>query len=199
MAWRGIEYLPWLYAPGVSRLQAIERWRPQLVGKLGGRVLEIGTGTGANLPYYDPGTHLIASEFDRTNLAYFRQHAPRPLPPLVQADAQSLPFADHSFDHVVCTLVLCSVADQASTLAEIRRVLRPSGHLHLIEHTRTDAAWLNAMLGGIAPLWRWLAGGCNVIRPTPTTLTTHGWTLLHHERRYAGFLRLLVVQPPPNA
>jgi SAM-dependent methyltransferase len=114
--------------------------RRQLLEGLEGDVLEIGAGTGFNLAYYPPGIRLVLLEPDphmRQKLAERIDTMGRPVE-VVDAMAEELPFPADSFDAVVATLVLCSVADVGRALLEIHRVLRPDGRLLLIEHVRGE-------------------------------------------------------------
>ena len=112
--------------------------RRRAVADLPGRVLELGAGTGLNFPFYRAATEVVAVEPDpdmRARAAARARAVDVPIQ-LVDAHAEQLPFADHSFDAAAITLVLCSVSDVAQSLAELRRVLRPGAPVHLVEHVR---------------------------------------------------------------
>jgi ubiquinone/menaquinone biosynthesis C-methylase UbiE len=136
-----------------------------------GRVLEVGAGTGLNLEHYpDEVAELVLTEpvqpmFERLRerVASTGKNAS-----VVQAPVEALPFPDASFDTVVCTLVLCSVADQQAALEEIRRVLRPGGRLLFVEHVRADDPRLARWQDRLTPLNRVLGRGCH---PNRTTLS----------------------------
>ena len=116
-------------------------FRRELLAGASGRVLEIGAGTGANLPSYGPGvTSLTLTEPDAAMLRRLERRAAGTALPaaIVQAAAEDLPVPGGSIDTVVSTLVLCGVADQARALAEARRVLAPGGRLLFLEHVRSD-------------------------------------------------------------
>lgn len=115
--------------------------RRELLAGASGRVLEIGAGTGADLPFYGPGvTSLTLTEPDAAMLRRLERRDAGTAPPstIVQAAAEDLPVPGGSIDTVVSTLVLCGVADQARALAEARRVLAPGGRLLFLEHVRSD-------------------------------------------------------------
>ena len=115
--------------------------RRELLTRAHGRVLEIGGGTGANLPLYgDAVTSLIVTEPDPSMLRRLETRAEEQDRPIdvVRAPAEELPFEDGSFDYAVSTLVLCGVEDQPRALNELRRVLKPDGQLLFIEHVRAD-------------------------------------------------------------
>ena len=112
--------------------------RARLLGDLEGEILELGAGTGLNLPHYRRASRIAAVEPSESMASRLRERAataPAPVE-VVEARAEALPFPNSSFDHVVCVLVLCSVTDLDAALAEARRVLRPHGTLVLLEHLR---------------------------------------------------------------
>lgn len=161
-------------------------WRADLLAHVGGTVLEIGAGTGANLPHYPEAvTRLVLAEPDpgmRRRLEQKLTAWGRPAE-VVDAAAERLPFDDDTFDAVVSTLVLCSVADQRGVLAELRRVLKPEGELVLIEHVRADARpdrerWQRR----IEPIWKRLAGNCHLTRDTAQALADAGFDTTTLER-----------------
>jgi len=141
-------------------------------------VVEIGPGPGANLRYYRPGTRLIAFEPGPEHHARLRRNAARRgvAVEIRARGGEDLDLPDASCDAVVATLVLCSVDDPASELAEIHRVLRPGGRLLFCEHvaappgsrTRRLQAWLRRP-------WRWLGGGCTLDRETHRLLHASGF------------------------
>jgi ubiquinone/menaquinone biosynthesis C-methylase UbiE len=158
--------------------------RPLVVGQARGRVLEIGAGTGASFPYYQHIQALVATDPDPFMLRRARRRA-RDLASRVQlqqAQAEALPFADASFDAVVSTLVLCTVADPDRALAEIRRVLKPGGTLRFIEHVRADG-WLGRAHDLVTPAWRWIGAGCHPNRRTLENIRTAGFEIVQLEQR----------------
>jgi len=166
-------------------------WRRRLVQDLTGDVLEIGVGEGENLAYYRQARQVWAIEPDAQRAAAARAVAAQlALPITVEtAGAEALPYAEHAFDHVVSSLVFCSVADPAQALREIRRVLRPGGVLHMVEHVRPQTTWVAGLFQTVTPWWRRVAHNCHLDRPTLTTLEQHGWQVTVHRRR-AMFVRL---------
>lgn len=163
---------------GVER-RALAAWRRELLGQVSGTVLEIGAGTGANLDLYGPAvTRLLLVEPDevmRTRLAV-RAAPDRSRNVVLAASASRLPLADTSVDAVVSTLVLCSVLRLHLALDEVRRVLRPGGRLHLIEHVAAPPGTvLRRAQGIVAPAWSRISGGCSVVRPTRDLLAEAGF------------------------
>jgi ubiquinone/menaquinone biosynthesis C-methylase UbiE len=161
----------------------LRAFRERLLAGLTGDVLEIGGGTGANLPCYGPAvTSLTLTEPQPPMLrrleSAVREH--RPSATVLRAPSEDLPFDDHTFDVAVSTLVLCGVDDQPRALRELRRVLRPGGRLVFIEHVRAgDPAtarlqdrmnWLNRLV---------VCCDCN--RPTLGSMKTAGFTVTQLE------------------
>ena len=153
--------------------------RQSLLAAADGNVLEIGGGTGANLPFYRPEVESLTITEPETPMVRrlerrVREHAPRTK--VLRAAAEDLPFEDCTFDAVVSTLVLCGVSDQPRALRQLCRVLRPGGQLLFIEHVRSDDArlahrqdrmnWLNRLM---------VCCDCN--RPTLTSIREAGFTV----------------------
>ncbi|MEO3867398.1 methyltransferase domain-containing protein [Nonomuraea sp. B12E4] len=151
------------------------RVREELLADLGGQILEIGAGTGANLAHYRRADHVVAAEPDPAMRERLRRRLGEARVPveLSPVRVEDLPFGDDTFDVVVSTLVLCSVADLPAALAEVRRVLRPAGRLVVIEHVRDDGVRGRAQ-DALAPLWRRLAAGCHLNRDIATAIRTAG-------------------------
>lgn len=161
------------------------RWRANLVHELTGDVLEIGVGTGANLPYYGRAGHVWGVEPDTERAARAAKVAARAAVGVTidRGTAEALPYPDLSFDHVVSSLVFCSVAEPAQALSEIRRVLRPGGSLHMFEHVRPHNPLLARVFAAMTPGWSRVAHNCHLDRPTVETLKDTGWTVTVHRRR----------------
>ncbi len=176
-----------------TRPRAFAGWRWDLLGQLRGRTLEIGCGLGANFEHYPAGLPVTAFEVDPQRL---RTAAGLRAPmALAQADAQHLAWPSQTFDSVVGTLVFCSIPDPAAALAEARRVLRPGGRLYLVEHVKSAHAWLAAAQDGLAPLWHWGTGGCNLNRETEATVRAAGFEIETLKIGYAGLLKLMIAKP----
>jgi SAM-dependent methyltransferase len=155
--------------------------RSELLRGASGRTLELGAGTGHNLPHYtDAVTELVLSEPDRFMAARLRKHleAEPPAPTAVEvvaAPAEQLPFEDGSFDTVVSTLVFCTVEDPERAATEARRVLRSDGRLLYLEHVRSpDSERLARWQDRLERPWGWFAGGCHPNRPTGDVLPAAG-------------------------
>ncbi len=164
------------------------RWRSWLAGGVSpGRVLDIGCGTGRNLPLFGSGVTAIGVDPCPQALQKARRRAPSV--PLVRARAEALPFRDGAFDTVVSGLVFCSVSDVPRGLAEVRRVLKPAGVLRMLEHVRARgrvAAWLQDRT---QPAWTWFTGGCHPNRDTEAAVASAGFVADPASRRARGDMR----------
>lgn len=174
----------------------LERWgighlRRELLHDVVGEVLEVGAGTGANLPIYGRSAHttLIDIKSDRLRLA--RQKSGKPDTAATCANAHNLPFASNQFDVVVGTLVFCSIPQPEVALAEIRRVLRPNGRLLLLEHTRGHGPISRRFTDWLHPLWFALQGECHLNRETAVTVQNAGFTIEHSSVHGYGLLQMM--------
>ena len=161
----------------------LRAFRERLLAGLRGDVLEIGGGTGANLPWYGPAvTSLTLTEPQPPMLRRLERAAGehRPSAMVLRAPAEDLPFDDHTFDVAVSTLVLCGVDDQPRALRELRRVLRPGGQLLFIEHVRADDAATARLQDRMNWLNR-LVVCCDCNRPTLDSIKAAGFTLARLE------------------
>lgn len=195
---RGVEQVPWLYDIGIALLEAtgLGRWRAWLVGLDGSdgrRVLDLGCGTGRNLPALrSRATAVVGVDPCGDALKRARRRAPGAW--LVRARAEALPFRDGAFDVVTSGLVLCSVDDPARALLEVQRVMAPDGTLRLLEHVRSTHPWQARMQDALQPAWTWFTGGCRPNRDTESTVTAAGFAVDAGSRRATGSMRRLVAR-----
>lgn len=177
MNWYDRLILPWLIdvACGLPMVQARRR---ALVPLARGRVLEIGMGTGRNLPFYDRTqvSQLVGVDpaLQMHRLAQRRSRQAGIGVELVGLSAERLPLPDDSFDTVVCTYTLCSIPDPAAALHEVRRVLKPGGRFLFCEHGRSPDAAVARWQDRLQPWWIPLAGGCHLDRDVPLLLRDAG-------------------------
>jgi ubiquinone/menaquinone biosynthesis C-methylase UbiE len=153
----------------VGERAGMREQRATLLSQSRGRVLELGAGTGLNLPHYPEGLEeLTLTEPADPMVSRLERRAERSGQDckVVVASAERLPFEDDSFDTVVSTLVLCTVDDPRQTIDEIARVLRPGGQLLFLEHVRADSARLARWQDRLHRPWHAFAAGCNANRPT---------------------------------
>ncbi len=192
----GLEQIPWLYDAlcTVMERTGLGRWRRWLVEGARGRTLDLGTGTGRNLPLYRTDVRVVGVEPAWAPLRRARRRAPAV--PLVRARAEALPFRDGVFDTVVGGLVFCSVADPGQGLAEVRRVLRPGGTLRMLEHVRALAPWKARLQDAVQPFWTRLTGGCHPNRDTERTVEEAGFRIEPEGRRAKREMRRFAARPP---
>jgi ubiquinone/menaquinone biosynthesis C-methylase UbiE len=157
----------------------IRRQRDRMCRLAAGRVLEIGVGTGLNLPHYERAREVVAIDPDPSWLRRAHKRAGEAIVPvtLLRADAIKLPFARHAFDTVVVGLALCTIHDPRVALDEMRRVVQPDGELHFLEHVRSPTKWVGRVEDTIAPLWGKVAGGCRPNQDTVGMIETSGWEI----------------------
>ena len=192
---KGVEQIPWLYDAYMSLVDrgGFARWRGWLAAGARGETLEVGTGTGRNLPYYEQARQVVALELDLGMLSRARARAPGVR--FVVGSAEDLPFRGHVFDTVVSALVFCSVRRPDRGLREIRRVLRSDGTLRMMEHVRSDVvpvAWLQDRL---QPAWTMVSGGCHPNRDTEETVRRAGFTIEKEGRRAKRAMRRFGARP----
>lgn len=167
------------------------RLRDELIAQARGTTLEIGAGTGANLARYTAVDRVVLTEPEEAMAARLRRKLPHAAVPveLEEVSADALPFPDDSFDTVVSTLVLCSVPDPVRALAEVRRVLRPGGTFLFLEHGGSDDPSLARWQHRLDPVWRRIAGGCQLSRRVPELVRGAGFEISElqvHEPKRTG-------------
>jgi ubiquinone/menaquinone biosynthesis C-methylase UbiE len=179
---------------------AVREHRRRLVEGLSGDVVEIGCGDGVNFQHYPPTvSSVLAVEPDpavRELAARAAVRAPVPVT-VVEGTAESLPAADASFDAAVCSWVLCSVADPAAALAELRRVLRAGGELRFYEHVRATGGAL-ALVQRVADATYWprMLGGCRTRRDTEAAIRAAGFAIERLERFHHASSWLTIPASP---
>jgi ubiquinone/menaquinone biosynthesis C-methylase UbiE len=168
--------------------------RAWVAARVKGETLEIGVGTGRNLPHYPPAARLSGVDISREMLKRARRRARelgRPAE-FVQADAQRLPFPDRRFDTVVSTLSLCTIPDERAALAEAARVLRPGGRLILLEHVRSGNPIIRWSQRALEPIFLRLC--CDhLLREPLDELPAGGFALQELERRKGGIVERAVL------
>jgi ubiquinone/menaquinone biosynthesis C-methylase UbiE len=165
--------------------------RERLLAGAAGRVLELGAGTGANFGHYPAAVTDVVAVEPEPHLRAIAERAAAAAGThvtVVDAVADRLPFEDGSFDAAVVSLVLCSVPDQSTALAELHRVLRPGGRLHFWEHVLADTRALARVQRALdATVWPTVGGGCHAARDTLAALPPAGFAVDRVERfRFPG-------------
>jgi SAM-dependent methyltransferase len=158
---------------GLEKAGLAEKRRELLAGARGA-TLELGAGIGHNLEHYPPAVErLVLTEPDPHMAKRLRAQVAdgdRANVDVVEAGAESLPFGDGEFDTVIATLVFCTIPDPQAALAEVARVLKPDGRMLFMEHVRADSPRRARWQDRLNPVQNLLFGGCNLNRPTATTL-----------------------------
>jgi ubiquinone/menaquinone biosynthesis C-methylase UbiE len=177
-----------IYDPFVwlGERRGMTQHRRELLAAARGRVLEVGAGTGLNVPHYPPGLdELVLSEPVASMARRLERSAATRAgqPRVVVAPAERLPFPDDAFDTVVSTLVLCTVPEPDGALAEIRRVLKPGGSLLFIEHVRSDVERWGRWQDRLARPWAAFAAGCRCNRNTLDLIEASGMRVAEVDRR----------------
>jgi SAM-dependent methyltransferase len=171
------------------RKETFAPYRRRTVSAASGRVLEIGIGSGLNLPFYsaavgqvigiDPSPRLLA-------MARRAGQGPAPEATFIEGSAEAIPVATGSIDTVVTTWTLCSIPDVAGALREMRRVLKPDGRLLFVEHGRAPEPGVRAWQERLTPLWRRIGGGCHLNRAIGDLIADAGFRV---ERLDTGYMR----------
>lgn len=169
----------------VMRGKEFQRLRTELLQSVAGDVLEIGIGTGLNLPHYGP------------NVARVRAVDPHPMLPVRVAkrrtavhfpveishhSAERLPYVDRTFDYVVSTWTLCTIPDPVTALREVSRVLKPTGRFLFLEHGRSDDQKIARWQDRLNPIQNVIGCGCNLNRPIDDLITQAGLTIAQLDR-----------------
>lgn len=179
-----------------------ERWllgtdhRPWACSRSVGRTLEVAIGTGLNLAHYPQGVRVTGVDLTPEMLAIARRRSADlgMSVPLTEGDAQALPFADTTFDTVVCTYAMCSVPDERATVDEMLRVLKPGGRLILVDHIRSSVPplyWLQRLME-LAPS----RNPDELTRRPREHVEAAGFTIEESDRLRAGVVERLVARKP---
>jgi ubiquinone/menaquinone biosynthesis C-methylase UbiE len=173
----------------VMRQGQLEKYRREVVAAAGGRVLEVGVGSGLNFPLYgkqveivfgiDPSPRLLALAHRRADAAGVRAE-------LLQGSATAIPLADSTIDTVVMTWTLCSITYPLAALREMRRVLKPSGELLFVEHGLSPEPKVERWQHRITPIWCHVAGGCHLDRKMDDLIGSAGFDMIELRTEYAN-------------
>ena len=163
-------------------------YRERVISATQGRVLEIGVGSGLNLPFYPPSVSEVVGLEPAPRLLAMAQLAANQAPvpvSLVEGSAEAIPLDDRSVDTVVSTWTLCTIPDVAASLREMRRVLKPNGRLLFAEHGLAPEPSVRKWQDWLTPAWKRLGGGCHLNRPIRRLITDAGFRI---ERLETGYL-----------
>ncbi|MFO0705951.1 MAG: class I SAM-dependent methyltransferase [Nitrospira sp.] len=184
MGWYGTILFPRLMDLIMSG-PAFQRLRQELLQPVHGDVLEIGLGTGLNLPHYPAGVTRLRAVEPATmlpdRLTARRNAAAFPID-IIRQSAETLPFPDCAFDFVISTWTLCTISDPRQALREIRRVLKPAGQFLFLEHGRSDEAQTAAWQDRLNPIQNVIGCGCNLNRPIDRLIASAGFRIERLDR-----------------
>ncbi len=171
------------------RQKRLAAYRSRVIPNAEGRVLEVGVGSGLNLPFYtEKVQRVIALDPSPTLLSMALKVLPRVKPPVefVEGSAEAVPLEDASVDAVVTTWTLCSIPDAQQALREMRRVLKPVGRILFVEHGLAPEPNVRWWQDRLTPWWKPLAGGCHLNRPMRMLIEGAGFEF---ERLDTGYMR----------
>ena len=179
---------------------AIGGWRRRLARRANGRVLEVGAGTGSQFKWYSAGAQVVAVEPDAAMAARARLRAAAAIADVsvVEAAAESLPFADGEFDSAAVSFTWCTVDDPERASEELRRVLKPDALLVMLEHVHLrwqPGRWLQSRG---APYWAAVAGGCRLDRDTVGVISAAGFEVLETRSHVLGWIVEIVARRRPG-
>jgi ubiquinone/menaquinone biosynthesis C-methylase UbiE len=173
-------------------MSVIAEERARLVPRAHGRVLEIGIGSGLNLPFYGPAVESVTGVDPSVELGKMaREHAASVAFPVhfKQVSGESLPLEDASFDCAVITWTLCTIPDPGAALREVRRVLRPDGELFFVEHGKAPDPGVVKWQDRLNRFWPSVAGGCNLNRKMDALIRDAGFRIDELETSYRPGLK----------
>ncbi|HWO93957.1 MAG TPA: class I SAM-dependent methyltransferase [Dehalococcoidia bacterium] len=192
-------WFAYMWENRLSKQEAMRPWREYTAGRARGRVLEVGIGNGASIPYYRGIDELIGVEPDPAMRRYAEpraKEAPFPVR-LVAGEAQHLPLADDSVDVVVSNLVYCTIPDVDAALGEVARVLKPGGEFRFFEHVRASGNIAGRLQDAVTPLWSWFGAGCHPNRRIEDAIRRAGFDIVEIERFRAGLPHIAGLARPP--
>jgi ubiquinone/menaquinone biosynthesis C-methylase UbiE len=170
------------------RNQHLLPYRERVIGAAEGRVLEIGVGSGINLPFYRaPAREILGLEPTPQLIAMAKRTAMgSPVPAVfIEGSAESIPLDDKSIDTVVTTWTLCTIPHAEAALSEMRRVLKVGGRLLFVEHGLAPDASVRKWQNFLTPLWKRVTGGCHLNRPIENLIESAGFRVDQLETGYA--------------
>jgi ubiquinone/menaquinone biosynthesis C-methylase UbiE len=184
-------YEEWIVPPLIDwsmRNKRLRPYRERTAGAAEGRVLDIGIGSGLNLPFYArQAREIFGLDPSPPLLARAQSMAPRTQTPihLLEGSAERIPLADHTIDTVVMTWTGCSIPEICAALEEMRRVLRPGGRLRFVEHGRAPEPRVARWQERLDPFWQRFSGGCHLNRKIDDLLSNAGFQI---DRLATGYI-----------
>lgn len=172
----------------VMRQRQIEKYRRELIPTARGRVLEVGIGSGLNLPLYATGVNMVVGlDPSERLLSMARRRAAKAnlAVDLMRGSATAIPLDNDSVDMVVMTWTLCSISDPVAAVREMRRVLKPSGALLFVEHGLSPEPGVARWQHRLTPIWRHISGGCHLDRKVDDLIRAGGFEVAELKTEYA--------------
>jgi ubiquinone/menaquinone biosynthesis C-methylase UbiE len=169
------------------RNKQLTPFRERVIGAAEGTVLEIGVGSGMNLPFYRPPVQEVLALEPAPRLVTMARSASRETSMPVrflEASAEAIPLDQHSVDTIVTTWTFCSIPQAATALADMRRVLRPGGKLLFVEHGMAPDEGVRWWQDRLTPAWRRISGGCHLNRPIRSMIEGAGFRIDRIETGY---------------
>jgi ubiquinone/menaquinone biosynthesis C-methylase UbiE len=185
--------------PGLTHLvcsqQDIARQRRKIVPKAFGRILEIGMGSGLNLPYYNPAQVDQVWGLDPSvSLTQMASKKAAQIPfkvDFITLSAEQIPLDKNSADTIVVTYTLCSIPDVSQALKEMNRVLKPGGRLLFCDHGRAAERSVTRWQDALTPFWKQVSGGCHLNRPIASLIENSGFKFQHLDMAYMSPLKII--------
>jgi ubiquinone/menaquinone biosynthesis C-methylase UbiE len=169
------------------RRQDLAAYRSRIVPAAEGRVLEIGIGSGLNLPFYSRHVEQVIGLDPSPKLLAMARQANRPKSrtvEFIEGSAEQIPLEKGTVDTIVMTWALCSIPDPGRALREIQRVLKPTGHLLFVEHGRAPDPNVVRWQDRLTPIWKRVSGGCHLNRAMGSLIEAAGFQFNHLETGY---------------
>lgn len=164
------------------------RQRNKIVPLAKGNILEIGIGSGLNLPFYQSKNIKSLTAIDPSKELWKRNHINTQKLPFkfefINAFSENIPLENNSFDTIVITYTLCSIKDLQKTFEEIKRVIKPSGNVLFCEHGKAPEKAIQKYQNIVNPIWKNIGGGCNLNRDIPLVIDTNGFKIKNIESMY---------------
>lgn len=169
--------------------------RRELLQEANGRVLELGSGTGINFPFYDKvEVTAIEPSADMIKRSGQRKDAAMVPIEIFQAGAEQLPFADNTFDTVVATLVYCTIPDVEKAFDEMKRVCKPDGQILMFEHIKMRQPFLSQLQERLTPYWKRICDGCCLDRDTVGYVKKKGLSIIQLKEFYKGLFVTMIIR-----
>jgi ubiquinone/menaquinone biosynthesis C-methylase UbiE len=170
------------------------KWRKDITAEVYGKVLEVGVGTGKNIPFYIENVEIVAIDFSKAMLAKARKkfNQNKKNVTFLEMDVQNMEFDDNTFDCVLSSCVFCSVPLPVLGLKEIRRVCKADGKIVMLEHVRSEKKLLAQLMDLLNPLPLYLYGA-NINRDTITNIRKAGFSKVHVQNLWLDIFKKIII------